>query len=99
MLVDLDDICISNTDRQLHMTSSSIGQMKLDEMKRRLNDINPHCNVTLIHNFVSGDVYEILDSCTDITALCDCITALCDCIEQLKREPFLQQASIDMYPS
>lgn len=74
VLVDLDDICISNTNRQLHTTASSIGQLKLDEMKRRLNDINPHCNVTLIHDFVSAEnVNEILDSCTDITALCDCI--------------------------
>jgi tRNA threonylcarbamoyladenosine dehydratase len=72
VLIDLDDICISNTNRQLHATSTSVGKMKLDEMKRRLNDINPHCNVTLIHDFVTDEnIYEILDSCSNITALLD----------------------------
>lgn len=53
VLIDLDDICISNTNRQLHAMSSTVGKMKIDEMKRRLVDINPGCNVTLIHDFVS----------------------------------------------
>jgi tRNA threonylcarbamoyladenosine dehydratase len=71
VLIDLDDICISNTNRQLHATSSTVGQMKLDEMKRRLSDINPHCNITLIHDFVSVDnVDAILDS-HNTTALLD----------------------------
>eukprot|EP00804_Cyclotella_cryptica_P012907 CCRYP_002267-RC/>CCRYP_002267-RC protein AED:0.33 eAED:0.33 QI:316/1/1/1/1/1/2/581/252 len=52
VLVDLDDICISNTNRQLHAMSSTVGMMKIDEMKRRLLDINPACNVTLVHDFV-----------------------------------------------
>lgn len=48
ILIDLDDICISNTNRQLHALTSTVGQMKIDEMKRRLLDINPGCNVTLM---------------------------------------------------
>lgn len=54
ILIDLDDICISNTNRQLHATSSTVGKLKIDEMKRRLLDINPDCNVTNIHDFVSA---------------------------------------------
>jgi len=62
-LVDLDDICISNTNRQIHATSTSVGQMKIDEMKRRLRDINPDCNVTLVHDFVDDkNAYSILES-------------------------------------
>ena len=53
ILIDLDDICISNTNRQLHAMQSTVGKMKIDEMKRRLVDIHPGCNVTLIHDFVS----------------------------------------------
>lgn len=37
VLVDLDDICISNTNRQLHTLRSSIGKMKIDEMKGTSN--------------------------------------------------------------
>ena len=33
-LIDLDDICISNTNRQLHAMSSTVGKMKIEEMKR-----------------------------------------------------------------
>jgi tRNA A37 threonylcarbamoyladenosine dehydratase len=63
VLIDLDDICISNTNRQLHALSSTVGQMKIDEMKRRLLDINPHLDISLIHDFVSVDnVHSILQS-------------------------------------
>ena len=31
VLVDLDDICISNTNRQLHATDAAVGKMKIDE--------------------------------------------------------------------
>jgi tRNA A37 threonylcarbamoyladenosine dehydratase len=75
VFIDLDDICISNTNRQLHARqlhalSSTVGKVKIvDEMARRLNDINPACNITLIHNFVSQDnVDDIFMSVPDITA-------------------------------
>mmetsp|Transcript_24717 Transcript_24717/g.68227 ORF Transcript_24717/g.68227 Transcript_24717/m.68227 type:complete len:386 (+) Transcript_24717:95-1252(+) len=54
-LIDLDDICISNTNRQLHALSTSVGQMKIDAMKKRLEEINPEIQVTLIHDFVSKE--------------------------------------------
>jgi tRNA A37 threonylcarbamoyladenosine dehydratase len=72
-LIDLDDICISNTNRQIQALSSTVGRMKIDEMKRRLLDINPECNITLIHDFVvEENVHQILDSLLpDVTALID----------------------------
>jgi tRNA A37 threonylcarbamoyladenosine dehydratase len=42
VMINLDDIfCISNTNQQLHTLSSTAGKMKMYEMARRLNDINP----------------------------------------------------------
>ena len=58
ILMDLDDICTSNINRQLHALSSTVGQMKIDEMKKRLLQINPNCNVTLVHDFVGVDNAE-----------------------------------------
>ena len=55
ILVDLDDVCISNTNRQLHATSSNVGKMKIDVTRDRLLDINPNCRVTLLHDFVTED--------------------------------------------
>jgi len=55
ILVDLDDICTSNINRQLHALSSTVGKIKIDVMKERVLDINPSCNVTLVHDFISVD--------------------------------------------
>jgi tRNA A37 threonylcarbamoyladenosine dehydratase len=63
VLIDLDDICISNTNRQVHTLSTTVGHMKIDEMKQRLHDIHPDCQITLIYDFVSKDnVHDILSS-------------------------------------
>lgn len=77
ILIDLDDICISNTNRQLHATSSNVGKMKIDVMKDRLLDINPMCNVTCIHDFVTVDNAEtLLQSMLQEFQLTACIDAI-----------------------
>jgi tRNA A37 threonylcarbamoyladenosine dehydratase len=75
ILIDLDDICISNTNRQLHATSASVGQMKIDEMRRRLIQINPQCSVTNLHEFITeSNVHEILDGLLpDVDVVLDAI--------------------------
>jgi tRNA A37 threonylcarbamoyladenosine dehydratase len=57
LLVDLDDICISNTNRQIHAMTSNVGKFKIDVMKQRLLDISPLCNVSCIHDFVRKYIY------------------------------------------
>ncbi|GKY95418.1 hypothetical protein MPSEU_000503300 [Mayamaea pseudoterrestris] len=62
VLIDLDDICVSNTNRQLHALTSTVGQFKIDAMQQRLLQINPNVNVTLIHDFVNADnVHDLLN--------------------------------------
>jgi tRNA threonylcarbamoyladenosine dehydratase len=53
ILIDLDDICISNTNRQLHAMTTTVGNLKIDVTKERISHINPSCNVTTIFDFVS----------------------------------------------
>jgi tRNA A37 threonylcarbamoyladenosine dehydratase len=78
-LIDLDDICISNTNRQLHALSTSVGQMKIDAMQTRLKLINPDCDVTLIHDFISkenaDEIWNIIDELSSkaVTACLDAI--------------------------
>lgn len=50
-LVDLDDICVTNFNRQIHATDESVGRSKIEEMRARILSINPHCSVNLIHHF------------------------------------------------
>ena len=93
ILVDLDDICVSNTNRQLHALSSTVGNMKIDEMKRRLQDINPTCNVTLIHDFVSEDNAHDLLQFRDNNNL---PTAVLDAIDGSKEKSALLAACVDL---
>ena len=62
IMIDLDDICISNSNCQLHALSGSIGKFKTHVMKDRLLDINPGCNVTLVETFVRKffEIYKVL---------------------------------------
>lgn len=44
-LIDDDKVCITNLNRQLLATRSTVGQMKVEAMKARLLDINPNLEV------------------------------------------------------
>lgn len=52
-LIDLDDICITNTNRQIHAVTSTVGQNKVDVMAQRVRDINPDCTVNAVMDFVT----------------------------------------------
>lgn len=57
-LIDPDDVCITNTNRQLPATGSGIGRPKVDVMRERLADINPGCQITIIPEFFSPSTAE-----------------------------------------
>ncbi len=66
VLVDLDDICVSNTNRQAHTLKNTIGQLKVEAMADRLRLINPQCKVTCIVDFVNRDnLAELIDTNID----------------------------------
>ena len=44
-LVDMDDICVSNVNRQIHALDSEIHKPKVDSLAVRVNAINPACVV------------------------------------------------------
>ena len=52
-LIDLDDICVTNVNRQIHALTSTIGEAKVDAMAERLKGINPECEVTLVDDFLT----------------------------------------------
>ncbi len=52
-LVDLDDICVTNTNRQIHAQAGNIGQLKVSVMAERIKAINPDCKVKAIEDFIS----------------------------------------------
>lgn len=66
-LVELDDICISNTNRQSHALNSNVGKSKNDAIKARLKDINPDIIIHSVHNFLSKtNLNEIVHKSHDV---------------------------------
>lgn len=57
-LVDLDEICVSNINRQIHAHSRNIGKLKISEMKSRLQLINPEINIKLIEDFLTSQTID-----------------------------------------
>ncbi|WP_198675613.1 tRNA cyclic N6-threonylcarbamoyladenosine(37) synthase TcdA [Aliidiomarina sanyensis] len=54
-LIDLDDVCLSNTNRQSHAFTSTVGQPKTEVVAARLRDINPSLELRIIDDFVTPD--------------------------------------------
>src|SRR5688572_17427562 len=44
-LVDLDEVCVSNVNRQLHALDADVGRAKVEVMAERVRGINPECDV------------------------------------------------------
>jgi tRNA A37 threonylcarbamoyladenosine dehydratase len=53
-LVDLDDVCITNMNRQLHALSSTVGRSKAHILGERVLEINPSCQVSVNRKFFSA---------------------------------------------
>ena len=65
-LVDLDDVCVTNINRQLHALSSSVGQSKVLVSADRLRDINPDLIVNEVESFATQDnLAELFESKPD----------------------------------
>jgi len=59
-LVDFDDICLTNVNRQIHALSSTVGQSKVEVMAARLRDINPQAEIIPVRAFFSRENAEEL---------------------------------------
>lgn len=55
VLVDDDNVCLTNLNRQVHATNKTIGLKKTNAMKERLLDINPNINVICYDTFLNKD--------------------------------------------
>lgn len=58
ILVDKDNVDITNINRQLVAYMSTIGRSKSEVMKERIADINPECEVIDMHMFYTEETYE-----------------------------------------
>jgi len=58
ILVDKENVDITNINRQLVAYISTIGRSKSEVMKERIADINPDCEVIDMHMFYTEETYE-----------------------------------------
>ncbi|HUF64006.1 MAG TPA: tRNA threonylcarbamoyladenosine dehydratase [Verrucomicrobiales bacterium] len=66
-LVDLDDICITNTNRQVHTDSASVGRPKAHVMAARVSSIAPGCSVTPVPTLLGpASASELLAPAFDV---------------------------------
>lgn len=50
-LVDGDDVCLSNVNRQLHALDGTIGRPKAEVVAERMRAIHPACRVTVVQGY------------------------------------------------
>lgn len=82
VLIDFDDICVTNQNRQLHALKGEVGKRKVDVMAERLRRIHPTGEVEPIASFyaaetsdalLTGDIDYVVDAIDNIKAKCHLI--------------------------
>ena len=59
ILVDNDDVSLTNVNRQIHATTKTVGQPKTTVMAERMRDINPQVEIREIKDFYLPDNREM----------------------------------------
>lgn len=59
-LVDFDEVCITNANRQLHAIQGMVGKKKAEVMGERLRKINPQMTVEVIPAFYNAESSEMI---------------------------------------
>lgn len=60
-LIDDDRICLTNINRQIFATRSTVGQYKVDVARARILDVNPDCQVRIYKTFYMPDTKDGFD--------------------------------------
>ncbi|HVP59499.1 MAG TPA: tRNA threonylcarbamoyladenosine dehydratase [Myxococcaceae bacterium] len=59
-LVDFDEVCVTNLNRQLHATVRTVGKSKAELMAQRCREVNPDCTVEPVSEFYRAETSEQL---------------------------------------
>lgn len=60
-LIDGDTVSVTNINRQIIATHSTVGMLKTEAVRARVLDINPDCRVDIHSVFYSADNADIID--------------------------------------
>lgn len=76
IILDSDDVSVSNKNRQLLALDSTVGRSKCDVLAERLKDINPELDLTVIQEYFEPDKADVLLGGRRIDFLVDAIDTL-----------------------
>ncbi len=76
-IVDSDRVCLSNVNRQLMATSETVGEVKVEALRRRLLAINPEAEITAVQEVFTAETAENF-SLQDYDYIIDAIDSLRD---------------------
>ena len=86
IIVDNDEVSISNINRQLIATHKTVGRPKVEVVKERILDINPDAKVEIFKEFFMPDTKDLFDeTCSYVVDAIDTVTAKIDLIQRAKR--------------
>lgn len=74
-MIDLDDVCVTNVNRQLPALDGQIGRPKVSVLAERVALINPACKVTLYPEFLTASTADRLLS-VPFSAVVDAIDSV-----------------------
>ena len=88
-LIELDEVCVSNTNRQLHALASRVGQSKNRVISERLQDINPELRLHTVEDFLTrsntatliGPQHQVVIDATDAAHIKANLAAYCSAIK------------------
>lgn len=88
-LIEMDEVCVTNTNRQLHALASTVGRSKNQTLASRLRDINPELVVHTIEDFLDtdnmrqyvGPQYHVVVDATDAAYVKAALVAYCSAIK------------------
>ncbi len=87
IIMDFDRVSESNINRQIIALHSTVGKLKTDVMKRRIEDINPECKVTAVPEMLCKEnLHKLTDSADIILDCIDSVSAKVDLIESCWRD-------------
>ena len=83
-LIDSDTVSVSNINRQILATHSTVGKLKVDVAKARVLDINPDCDVKTYPCFYLPDTADRFDF-TQYDYIVDCIDTVTGKLQLVER--------------
>lgn len=88
VIVDPDDISVTNINRQIHALHSTLGKSKVEVMRKRILDINPDISVEIYKgNEISNGEENLIDNTFSyIVDAVDTVTIKIKLIQKAKQE-------------